>query len=149
MENNRWRLFWAAKIISIVIILVIGLIWVINIKQVWQSMNKQEGSSSQEEWQSFRAEMDRSLDQIKNNLNRIVSSTTTPAVSENNNTQQEVASEILKETLEKIDLSPPSLDSRPSTSSCPAWINCMPTMDSPPRDCSVPPGCEDITQIAY
>jgi len=149
MENNRWRLFWAAKIVIIVIMLVIGLIWVINIKQVWQSINKQEAGSNQEEWQNFRTEMDRSLDQIKNNLDRIVASTTTPAVLENDNSKQEAASEILKETLEKIDLSQSPLGPKFSTSSCPAWINCMPTMDSPPRNCYVRPGCEDITQIAY
>ncbi|MFA4999978.1 MAG: hypothetical protein WC545_01295 [Patescibacteria group bacterium] len=32
---------------------------------------------------------------------------------------------------------------------CPAYINCMPTYDSPPRPCVIPPGCEGITQIAY
>lgn len=32
--------------------------------------------------------------------------------------------------------------------SCPAFINCMPGPDRV-GPCSIPPGCEDITQIAY
>lgn len=35
-----------------------------------------------------------------------------------------------------------------SNISCPAFINCMPGPDRV-GPCSIPPGCEDITQIAY
>jgi hypothetical protein len=35
-----------------------------------------------------------------------------------------------------------------STINCPAYINCMPTIGQA-RPCVIPPGCEDITQIAY
>ncbi|MCF7860388.1 hypothetical protein K9M09_02100 [Patescibacteria group bacterium] len=34
------------------------------------------------------------------------------------------------------------------TSSCPAYINCMPTIGQA-RPCVIPAGCEAITQIAY
>ncbi|NCD01057.1 hypothetical protein EOL94_03120 [bacterium] len=32
---------------------------------------------------------------------------------------------------------------------CPEWINCMPEVGGEPKDCTIPKGCEDITQIAY
>lgn len=35
-----------------------------------------------------------------------------------------------------------------ASSSCPAYINCMPSIGEP-RPCVIPPGCEKITQIAY
>jgi len=35
-----------------------------------------------------------------------------------------------------------------ASSSCPAYINCMPTIGQA-RPCVIPAGCEDITQIAY
>jgi len=32
---------------------------------------------------------------------------------------------------------------------CPEWINCMPSPDAPNRNCNIPTGCEEYTQIAY
>lgn len=44
------------------------------------------------------------------------------------------------------------LEAKPSASStavsCPQFINCMPTIGAS-KPCVIPPGCENITQIAY
>lgn len=34
------------------------------------------------------------------------------------------------------------------TKKCPAYVNCMPMIDSEPN-CSIPMGCEDVTQLLY
>ena len=50
--------------------------------------------------------------------------------------------EFLKELENKLPLGDTT------TVDCPAYINCMPTIGQS-RPCVIPPGCEDITQIAY
>lgn len=103
-------------------------------------------------WRSNQNLVD--LDELTEILNKPV-----PGYEENegsgeqtNNEDQETDNEeaIDKETEELIDRIIKEADERnkANTSSCPEWINCMPTIGEA-RSCNIPPGCEGITQIAW
>jgi len=71
---------------------------------------------------------------------------------------QELADEIGLENSEGLNSSSTSIVEQdlakdpllqPTPNNCPDYINCMPTIGGPARNCAIPPGCEGITQIVW
>lgn len=61
------------------------------------------------------------------------------------------AEDVLNELEERLNASSTSVISPGAdapTTTCPEYINCMPTIGEA-RPCIIPPGCENYTQIAY
>ncbi len=100
--------------------------------------------------------------EIKDNLDQVVEDLNTKLKNEKDALGQVV--EDIKEDDQKnnqednqkddLNLPPlveeePLLKPEPTLSSCPEYINCMPTVGGPARSCAIPPGCEEITQVVW
>lgn len=62
--------------------------------------------------------------------------------------EEEAIEKKAEELLDKIIKEADERKYKPDTSSCPEWINCMPSIGAP-RNCNIPPACEGITQIVW
>lgn len=70
---------------------------------------------------------------------------------ENENQNVDEESDIDRKAEELLDRIIKEADQRnlnQKTTTCPEWINCMPSIGEA-RSCVIPPGCEGITQIAW
>jgi len=145
------------KLGTALIVFTLLIIWSLNLKNVWRDAAIDAPAVDGEEWNNFREELERSLSDIKEVLEKREemtntaenASTLTPVIDDEN---QLILDGILKDTVDlatsTATITPPVV----TKNNCPEWINCMPTINdslSPPRSCSIPPGCEGITQIAY
>lgn len=143
------------KIGIIVIVAVIFFLWLANLRNVLED-NKKENSDL---WQKITQDMDSSLsklNEISNNLastsvennnfvkdlvNRVNSATSTATTSIISTST--VKTEIKEELVDIIKKGTTTVKN-----SCPEFINCMPTIGEA-RPCTIPVGCENVTQIAY
>jgi ElaB/YqjD/DUF883 family membrane-anchored ribosome-binding protein len=139
--------------------LAIFVLWFMNLPNVWSGNKKM-------------AEIDNDLQALKTDLNSFLSQSEEKANSiqaenekllkqqllqDSNNLLQDLIEEtkvIASSTSatstpgnEPELISPETTELEPKPN-CPAWINCMPSLDEI-RNCQIPPGCEDFTQIAY
>ncbi len=152
-EERRRKIFWLRLATATITVLVL-FIWVANLKNIWRQSEDLSPAVPDSQWADFREELNRSLSDIQDNLERRSAASnpasTTP-VTPISDEEQLILEDILKETVEKAASSATGT-AEVRRQSCPEWINCMPTFGDPggaTRACIVPPGCEDITQIAY
>jgi hypothetical protein len=141
------------KIGTAVVTVIILILWLINLRYFWQTDTP---SAPRQELTTLREDMNRALEGVQDQINRLKTNDDEARGSE---FVESLKDEITRPRSNGDDYSIPTpVESEPygSTppdqkvrSSCPAFINCMPTFDSAPRSCVVPPGCEDETIIAY
>lgn len=150
-ENNSNKLLF--KIGIIIIIVVISFLWLSNLRQVFESQEK----TNNQTWQKINADMNKSLDELDEITNKLSASS-----SENNfveglldkadsikaSSSTSTKLEIKEELSELIKKSPTTTPNAATKINCPEFINCMPSIGET-RPCSIPVGCENITQIAY
>ena len=152
-EERRRKIFWLRLATAVIAVLIL-FIWVANLKNIWRESEDLAPAVPDSQWADFREELNQSLSDIQDSLERRSAASnpasTTPATPISDE-EQLILEDILKETVEKAASSVTGT-AEVRRQSCPEWINCMPTFGDSggaPRACVVPPGCEDITQIAY
>lgn len=148
MEDNKNNKGLVIKVGAVLVVVVLLAIWLTNLKNVWREAALKAPAVSNAEWEEFREDLDSSLTEIKEALDKRSATTT----SETDNQDQSDLDELLRETAERATSTATSSGPVKTNRSCPAWINCMPMIDGPgysPGACSIPPGCEGITEIVY
>ncbi len=169
MENEQEKKNFLIKVGVGTIMSLILIFWVLNAKNVFLSGS--EDVKSPDEVTALKNDFIETIDSMGDGLNevkktgaeltlassslineliietgKIVSSSTDLATSstENNIKPQATSSS----SFPSIPLVDPAV--KKNTINCPAYINCMPTIE-PTRSqpCQIPAGCEGITQIAY
>ena len=150
--------------------LIIAL-WFLNFKNVWRSQGDPDSVWRDPAWEALKADWEKSVDEIKGLLDQ---EGLVPSEEEDPRQEEESADLLpLDNDSQAGDVYPiptygsplPGAPSKepgvPGDSdgnyqgkNCPAWINCMPMMigpgETPPsQPCSIPPGCEGITELVY
>ena len=138
---------------------LILVLWIFNLKNVWQN-DKLLADSNSSQWSSLKSNLDKTLVDVRQQLNQIDKNKKTQAAADN------FLADLVKETgkissssavVAAISSLPVATSSPVTTSSqiiqsknknCPEYINCMPTIGAA-RPCQIPAGCEGITVIAY
>jgi len=160
MDEEKQKKIFLMKIGVAFLAGLILILWVFNLKNVWRFNQINAPTDSQADWQSIKTNLDKSISEISDRLNK-----------ENDQAlAQQIASSTLLQDLVKetsklaasstaATTSTTSLPVSPATSTlpgldkktgknCPQYIDCMPTVGSAP-DCSIPVGCEGITEKVY
>lgn len=166
MEDEQdKKILWLRIGVVILFVLILSL-WALNMRNLWHSKNELVPPTDNSTWENFRAEVEKSIEDMKAQIDRIpaadpdLEDISQPADT-NNNSELETG-ELFPQPTYGDPGSPSIPDMSPGIpapvdnqkSYCPAWINCMPTVVGPgevmdSRPCTIPPGCEGITQIAY
>ncbi len=147
-ENRQLGL----KIGLIIFALLIGGLWLANLKNVFATREQTPDST----WQAITRDLDAAFKSNEEKAtaaeatekkifvnNLIVKANNANAVAEGAvPSTTPTSSPSIKDELEQI-LTPSS-----TTSSCPRYVNCMPTIGEA-RPCVIPPGCEGITEKVY
>ena len=84
------------------------------------------------------------LEKMDASLEKKAAASGTPILEEKNIADESSATMTPEELLSGLQQRLPEL----ASSSCPEFIDCMPTIGEA-KPCVIPPGCENITQIAY
>lgn len=120
--------------------LVIFSIWILVLRISWQS----QGASFFNFGKDIKDILDEPVPELESSLNFELPPLPEVPVDEKN--ELELGTTDLLQSIIN-DAETKSLKSQERA--CPEWINCMPTIGEESSPCLVPPGCEDITQIAY
>lgn len=142
---------------------IIFILWLSSLRF---SVGSDAFSLSSQEKEVWQEDLDKSISYFQDNLSLLnaVSEDEQVAVEgqifmqemANNLNEKVISAEIINEDPKELEVIKNESDKLLKTleskinngSSCPVFINCMPGPDRV-GPCSVPPGCEDITQIAY
>jgi len=157
MNDEKQKKVFLMKIgVSFFVILLV-IVWVLNFKNIWQFKPNDLAPESKGEWTEIKTNIDQALSEINGRLDQIKEE---KKEFDAKNLQEQELSEaafiqdLIKET-EKFASSTPENSNSTTTlpiiksnPSCPAFINCMPSIGEA-RSCQIPAGCEGITQIAY
>lgn len=141
-DEQEGKKLLLVKVGVIIIVIVVFFLWLANLKGVFENQK----ISSDKTWEKISRDMNDSLNRLDTVTNKLsASSTDNTFVSgllekASSTVSTSTAAAELKKELINITNS--------KKASCPAYINCMPSIGEP-RPCVIPPGCEKITQIAY
>lgn len=161
-EQAKKKFIMKIGIISFMVLILI--FWILNIRNVFQSNPPIYNTKSTAELQNLQIDFNETIDKMSQSLDKI---------SATNEKLKTASSSLLSELMAGINniassanssstlLATSSLSEAPSSplieipasstpinDSCPAYINCMPSVGEA-RPCQIPVGCEGITQIAY
>ena len=140
--------------LAIVIVAVIILaLWLSNLGHVFQTTKQiHEDDNSDVKWSDIRNDLNEAIQNtrtyFKDNVNQEID---TEATLEDTSSSTLITNLInaAKEISSPTSTSPELGLEMKDNSSCPKWINCMPMVDTEPKPCQIPVGCEGITQIVY
>jgi len=142
---------------------IIFFLWLGNLRFSFQSNPFNISFQEKEAWQE---DLDESMSYFQANLNSLNEANRNSRVNTesqiflqnmtNNLMEQKMQTEIISNEFQELEIMRSESDKLlknlenkiNNNSPCPVFINCMPGPDRV-GPCSVPPGCEDITQIAY
>ena len=147
MTTNQKEKALLLKILVLSFTVLIFLAWIFNMQSRLKNIEELTLVPKNDEFS-----------EIKDNLDQVVEELNTKLKNEKDSLSQVV--EDIKEDDQKdsqeddLNLPPlveeePLLKPKPTLSNCPEYINCMPTVGGPARSCAIPPGCEEITQVAW
>lgn len=161
MEENRSKKILLMRITVTILAILILLIWIFNLKNVWRSERQSPITSDQESWVKLKTDLNKTLTDIQNQLNRINKASAPPAASSTDflvnllkNTKNSTSSLTVDATIATTTVMATTTFEVASSSpvnrqnNCPKYINCMPTIGSAPV-CQIPVGCEGITALVY
>lgn len=136
MRSEREKKVLLMRMSVIAIIVLIFFLWAYNIKNLWKPIvfNNNESQNKTSELSQFKQDVDKQMTEINKKLNDVVDK------------KQEAKNKAGDDLLNNIIKDAQQATSSPI--SCPAYINCMPTIGEA-RPCQIPAGCEGITTIAY
>lgn len=150
-KNKELVLRLLVAILSVAIL----FLWISNLKNVWRPLSE---ATDGQDWQKLKAiineplgdksaptSSDTALTSKTENLPDNQQVEILPG-EENKEEDKKEIDPLLKEVLEKTNKKVENLQAGVN---CPEWINCMPSFDSSPRACQIPPECEGITEILY
>jgi hypothetical protein len=149
--------------------IVILMLWLNTLRLSFQSDVFSVSPRAREAWQE---DLDESMSYFQNNLNLLNEASQSNENSKNSEisidgqvflqdmadslSEQQIKKEVVSQDFQELEMLKIESNNLLKTlenkininSSCPVFINCMPGPDRV-EPCSIPPGCEDITQIAY
>jgi len=144
-ENNK--VLWT-KIILILFVVVIFCLWLANLRNVFDNQKPETDDT----WKKINE----AFQQIENNSN--LASSTASSTKENefvenlldkaSSTASSTATASEEKIKNRLDNIMETATTTVKKNNCPPYINCQPTIGKA-RACTVPAGCEGITQIAY
>jgi len=129
--RNKEILIMRIGVIALTVIII--LLWTVNQKNVWRNNNDREVEISNDIIKIFQ-ESEPEFEEGK----EILSDGNIDKRLEND------AGKLLEDVMREAD----KRDTNTEFINCPEWVNCMPTIGEA-SPCVIPPGCEDITKIAY
>lgn len=146
-KKDRKKLIMQIGVISIMVIIM--FFWTLNIKNVFNSQEK-NNTQNQEEWEDIKKDLNDTIDRVNVGLDKInkenPAATSSPEVASSTvATSSPVASS--SENLLPVAADASSTPKK-TNSNCPQYVNCMPMVGST-NSCAIPVGCEEITQILY
>jgi len=178
MENEQAKKNFLIKVGVISSAALIFIFWFLNFKNVFV-FNTPEDLEEENSLNNLTQEFKETFDRINNNLeispknnneDLLFNSDLSPSIieatknglpvngsgiyednslSENNGTSSlEQVAEMAPRLYIDNNSSPLPVAPLKDASMCPAYVNCMPTIGEA-RQCSIPPGCEGITQFVY
>lgn len=150
-REAKKNLFLRIGVVSV--FAVVFVLWLLNIQGVFSNVSSTESDSK---WEETMAEIDKNTKETEDRLglNTPEQDKTNEFVEKLLDKTEDIASssistssaiiEIKKELSELVVTSTAPV----VNNNCPPYINCMPSIGEA-RPCVIPPGCENITQIAY
>lgn len=154
-ETEKKKIFLMRVIIGSVVF-VIAILWAFNLKNVWRDSQSENAASGNNEWTNLKSDLEKTLADAQDKLDKIKEEERAA----DKEAGDKFLSGLLEETARTASSSATStseIQAKPdkeasstpkSGSSCPEYINCMPSIGET-RSCTIPLGCEGITQIAY
>jgi len=148
-EKKKNLLF---KFLVITLTLLIFSAWVLTLKNSWQlKKNNQSVSPIVTE---IKQDVDETIEEISERVKKLEEEQLLEQGVQDliDNLEEEVNKDLINPNPEQPSdnfVIPEPLPIDPMRNGCPAWINCMPTIDGPVRSCVIPPGCEGYTQLVY
>jgi hypothetical protein len=162
MEEERRKKIIVMKILVATIATLVFIFWIFNFQNVWQANKLKVSKVDTAQWDELKKEIGSSLGDMEKRLNTIEEKTKLAAEADGLlegvvKRAEEIASSTASSTdllatssaevISSLTLPLPPLNSEPKNN-CPLYINCMPSIGEA-KPCQIPPGCEEITQIAY
>jgi cytoskeletal protein RodZ len=153
MKSEREKKLLIMKVGVITIIVLIFFLWVFNMRNIWRpiALDNNKNQAQDSEMSNFKQDVNKQMTEINKKLTDI----TDKKQEAQNKAGDDLLNSIIKDagsaTSSPVnDLATTSTSSLPvvKNSSCPAYVNCMPTIGEA-RPCQVPVGCEGVTLIAY
>jgi hypothetical protein len=144
MDKERQKKIFLMRVGVMVVAALVLIFWIFNLKNIWHPTAV---SSNEEDltWLEFREELEKTTEEIESKLGAFKD-----GADEVDNTIVESGEDSLPDNDLIIDIIEKTKEnSIDKVKNCPEYINCMPTIGEEPRSCVIPPGCEDITIIAY
>lgn len=150
-REAKKNLFLRIGVVSV--FAVVFVLWLLNIQGVFSNVSSTESDSK---WEETMAEIDKNTKETEDRLGL-------------NSPEQDKTNEFVEKLLDKTeDMASSSISTSSAiieikkelselvvtstipvvNKNCPPYINCMPSIGEA-RPCVIPPGCENITQIAY
>ncbi|MCF7820577.1 MAG: hypothetical protein K9M44_03870 [Candidatus Pacebacteria bacterium] len=159
-KKEKQVLFWSLVVFFMAVII---FLWLASFSPFTKTISEEETKNTidwqnfseklRTKWSNFRDDWQEVKDKAEKEGKEIfVESTSTPL---NNNSSSSPETSLNNDTgvnLEQLKEEIENLNNKLKNSNCPEWVNCMPTLSDNPhenKECVIPPGCEDITQIAY
>ncbi len=158
LERNK-ILIMRLSVVGLAIIIFV--FWLINIPNVW--LGNQKNAQTDASLQELKANLNSFLNQSEEKVNKIEEEQKQQERQQLIKDSDNLIQNLITETNKKSDYSIPapidnidndaesnqaSLIDNNKNINCPEWINCMPSIGEV-RNCQIPVGCEDFTQIAY
>lgn len=161
MEEDQKKKIVLIQTVAIIVAAVILVAWALNLKNVWQSSQLPADTASNAQWNNLKNNLNQTLADMQTQLDRLQAAANSASTS--STTGQAFLSDLMKKTASSSaaataittvtpTLVAPTSPSVRATSSCPAYINCMPQVvpeGAKRTACQVPAGCEGITQLVY
>jgi hypothetical protein len=160
-EKDKKLLLYSAVTFFLVLIL---FLWIFNLPSILNSKTIEEEETDNFNWADITDTLKKTWSGFSDNWNEtsvefeneieknpdiFVGSTSTEEVSTSTVDVEEF--EDMQTELKKLEkaLEEAQLEKQ-NPNNCPEWVNCMPTYgDSGPRNCTIPAGCEGITEKVY
>jgi len=145
-DEQEGKKLLLVKVGVIIIVIVVFFLWLANLKGVFENQK----ISSDKTWEKISRDMNDSLNRLDTVTSKLsASSTDNSFVNGLLEKASSTATSTISTSTAAAKLKKELIDITSSKkTSCPAYINCMPSIGAP-RPCVIPPGCENITQIAY
>lgn len=162
-DKNKLNLL---KFLVFLFIIIIAVFWITNLKSSWQTRSEDDPSLN-----TLKVKLESNLEKLELRITdleveqieikKMISQE--KAINDSKDLLKNISEELDKRNkIEEVDEMLDSEkvdDSRDEKSgserviwqqnNCPQWLNCMPMIDSEPKNCQIPTGCEGYTQIAY
>ncbi len=166
-SKDKKLLLWSA--VSFFLVLIVFL-WLLNISSILKSKTINEEQVDNFQWEEISNTLKHTWSDFKDNLSNAGQELDqefkkNPNIFDNNSTSTEelatttvdvdefekMKAELrgLEERLQEEKIEEENNLDKNNLNNCPEWVNCMPTVGGKNLDCSIPPGCEGITEKVY